>query len=271
VRLKRLDRLRSSLYSRVRNVTGLRAGSSAIVFAPHQDDETLACGGTIILKGQVGSRVECVFMTDGSTSHSLFMCPEALRRQRQAEARAAAGTLGLPSQSLRFLDFPDGRLNEYEGTAVTEVVAILKSIRPDEVFVPHRADGTPDHEATWRIVTEATRRAQLSVHVFEYPVWFWNQWPWVSWNLACDREAFKAAAKVLKASLGLAAFRHFRTGFLVSEVLPRKRRALEQYVSQMTPLTPGVKWPTLSEVSSGEFLNCFFQEYEIFRHWRLGP
>jgi hypothetical protein len=27
-----------------------RAKTSAIVFAPHQDDETLGCGGTVILK-----------------------------------------------------------------------------------------------------------------------------------------------------------------------------------------------------------------------------
>jgi hypothetical protein len=29
----------------------------------------------------------------------------------------------------------------------------LNSSRPDEVFIPYRADGTPDHEATYGIVT----------------------------------------------------------------------------------------------------------------------
>jgi LmbE family N-acetylglucosaminyl deacetylase len=269
MRLGHLDRLRRSLYARVHDRTSLQASSSAIVFAPHQDDETLGCGGTIIRKAQAGSRVECVFMTDGSGSHKRLMGAEELRRQRQAEARAALETLGLPSQSARFLDFPDGRLAEHHGPAVKEVVALLKNTRPEEVFVPYRADVHPDHEATWRIVIEAIHHAQLSVQVFEYPVWFWNQWPWVSWKVRCNRAAVKSAGKSLKASL--AAFRDFRTGFLVSGLLPQKRMALDQYLSQMTPFLPGVKWHTLSNVSGGVFLSYFFQDYEIFHCWRPSP
>ncbi len=40
-----------------------------IVFAPHQDDETLGCGALIAHKRNDGQPVHVVFLTDGSCSH----------------------------------------------------------------------------------------------------------------------------------------------------------------------------------------------------------
>jgi hypothetical protein len=48
-------------------------GKPAIIFAPHQDDETLGCGGTIIRKKQAGANLQIVFMTDGCRSHAHLM------------------------------------------------------------------------------------------------------------------------------------------------------------------------------------------------------
>src|SRR5687768_6580034 len=38
-------------------------GRSAMVFAPHPDDETLGCGGTILQKRRAGASMRIVFMT----------------------------------------------------------------------------------------------------------------------------------------------------------------------------------------------------------------
>ncbi len=84
--------------------------SSAVVFAPHPDDETLGCGGMILQKNQVGARVRIVFMTDGSQSHARFLAPAELARLRQEEARAAGKALGVDEDDLFFLGFPDGEL-----------------------------------------------------------------------------------------------------------------------------------------------------------------
>jgi hypothetical protein len=53
------------LYSRamLRNTRELGEndlGRSSIIFSPHQDDETLGCGGTIIRKKRVGADVKIV-------------------------------------------------------------------------------------------------------------------------------------------------------------------------------------------------------------------
>jgi hypothetical protein len=69
--------------------------------------------------------------------------------------------------------------------------------------------------------------------------------------------------------LGLRRFGEFRTGVFVGDVLDRKMQALAQHRSQMTVLVPGTDWPTLADISAGEFLRCFFQDYEVFRCWNF--
>ena len=270
-KVRSLTRLRRSLFAGLRNETGRHRHSSAVVFAPHQDDECLGCGGTIILKRDAGSQVKIVFMTDGSTSHRRFMSEDELRQLRNDEAVRAAEKLGLGPADVQFLNFPDGRLSSCHETAVARVLAILKQHRPDEVFVPYRADGTTDHEATYRIVVEATQKSGLALRVCEYPIWLWNQWPWVPMPFGVSRETVKHLRRILQSGFGRIVFKEFRSGVFVGDVLQRKRQALAQHRSQMTVMIDGVEWPTLSDVSNGEFLNCFFQEFEVFRCWNNHP
>jgi len=63
--------------------------------------------------------------------------------------------------------------------------------------------------------------------------------------------------------LGL--IKNFRCSVPIREVLERKRLALRQHESQMIRLLPNVQWPILNDVSNGEFLQCFFQDSEVFR------
>jgi hypothetical protein len=51
--------------------------------------------------------------------------------------------------------------------------------------------------------------------------------------------------------------------------LELKRTALAQHKSQMTQLIPNSNWLTLADVSNGEFLACFFQDYEFFRQYTI--
>lgn len=267
MQLKPWAQLRRSLYARLRieSPCSPEPDKPAIVFAPHQDDETLGCGGTIILKRKAATPVKLVFMTDGSTSHRRFMSEDELTRLRNREALAAARILGVASEDVHFLGFADGKLDRCHNSAVAAVLAILRRHRPKEVFVPYEADGTPDHEATYRIVSEAVQRSDLVLRFCEYPVWFWNQWPWVTWQVGLDRETAKTFWRMLQTGFGRALFTKFRAGVFVGGALQQKRQALAQHRSQMTVLKPGAAWPTLADVSNGEFLELFFEDFELFR------
>ena len=259
--------LRQRLYAGLKTGMTESAARSAVVFAPHQDDETLGCGGTIIARREAGVPVHIVFMTDGTTSHRRFVKQEELRRIRAEEAIRAAGILGVDAPNVCFLDYPDGQLRDWHDSAVRRVMEVLAEAVPEEVFIPYRNDGTPDHESTYRIVIEALESQQRAVHVYEYPVWFWNQWPWVPLQLNLNRDSLKKISHVVRSGCGASFFTLFRDGLFVREVLDRKRRALTEHRSQMTRLVSGIEWPILSDVSEGEFLDCFFQDFEVFHRW----
>ena len=257
--------LRQRLNARVRDETGPRSRASAIVFAPHPDDEVLGCGGTILIKRRAGTPVACAFMTDGSTSHRQFMPAENLRHVRMTEAVDATGLLGIPREDVHFLEFDDSRLGSFRTVAIERVVALLRRYRPAEVYVPFRKDGVADHEDTYAIVLEASRQSGLALEVCEYPVWAWNSWPWVSMRVAPDREFLRAFLDATRSGAGWRLMRLFEVGICIRDVKDAKRKVLDCYSSQMVA-PPGMQgWPTLGDVSNGDFLECFFGDFEVFR------
>jgi LmbE family N-acetylglucosaminyl deacetylase len=238
---------------------------TAVVFAPHQDDEILGCGGTVLLKRKAGAEVKVVFLTDGRTSHSHFIPAGELVQMREQEAVNACLSLGLAETDIHFLRFPDSELANFHGEAVQRVSEILCQHRPAEVYLPYFADPQPDHIATNQIVMQSLRSSQLHGTVFEFPVWYWFHWPWISAVQKAGFQKKRLLKNTLKAYLGLKILNEFRCSQNIQSVLAEKRDALDQHKSQMSEIIPGVGWPTLPGVAGGDWLDCFFQPKEIFR------
>ncbi len=247
-----------------RECRGPELARPAMVFAPHPDDETLGCGGTILRKRAAGADVRLVFMTDGAQSHPELMAPDQMRALRAEEAVGAARALGVVREHVHLLGFPDGRLAEHREEGGRRVADLLRRVRPDEVYVPYHQDGPPDHLATTDIVQAALRAAGRPATVCEYPIWFWYHWPWT--RLEGGKRALLHGA-----AAGLGRFRvllrDFRWYVPVGDLLERKRAALAEHRSQMQRLVPDPGWVTLGDIAGGDFLACFFREREIFyRH-----
>lgn len=223
----------------------------------------------MLLKRRAGAAVACVFMTDGSTSHRAFIAEEELRALRRSEAQEATASLGLAPEDVHFLDLPDGRLRGSLAGAVSLAGNLIDRYRPDEVYVPLREDGIADHEATYSAVVRACGASDLQCEICEYPVWAWNQWPWVSLRLDLSRDTLQRLVQVARMGLGRRLVRACTMGMDVRGVQKEKRQILATYRSQMTALQAGAGWPTLQDVSEGEFLACFFQDYEVFRCSRV--
>ncbi len=239
---------------------------SAIIFSPHQDDETLGCGGTIIRKKQAGADVKIVFMTDGSQSHSHIIPRQKLAEIRAKEAVAAAKKLGVKPEDILFLGIPDGSLTKNQGVATQKVVELLKRFYPEEIFIPYRHDGVPDHNATFQTVLLALKQWGWEATIYEYPIWFWNHWPWTE-GTQPNHQEFANLKQALKS--GLTLLNTFQDTIYIGDILEQKRAALNQHQSQVTRLIPHPRWLTLGDVSQGEFLNCFFQNYERFHRYQF--
>ena len=78
-------------------------GKSMLVVAPHQDDETIGCGGALALQVRSGNAAAIVMVQDGADGHEeLGITRQALTEMRNEESRRAAAVLSL--EPPRFLN-----------------------------------------------------------------------------------------------------------------------------------------------------------------------
>ena len=189
----------------------ITANDTVLVVAPHPDDESLCCGGLIHTARSAGARVAIVWITNGDGFKwdaivvERKLRPRAgayleLARQREAEARNAGALLGVESDSLMFLGYPDRGVMRlmldyyhpdtpwrskftganavvyedaldpgaaYRGNnLVKDFTAVLDRVKPTLVLAPSPQDTHPDHRGTgllvWRTMT--ARGEQDRVH-----------------------------------------------------------------------------------------------------------
>jgi LmbE family N-acetylglucosaminyl deacetylase len=198
-----------------------------MVFSPHPDDETLAAGGLIQRVLSLGGAVKVVFMTSGDGF------PEGVEKEngiarptaqdyrnygktRKKEARQALRILGMKSQDIVFLNFPDGGLRnllrehwfdrfphfrspytledrpppddtvlqnvEFNGEDVKrEIEQLLVDSRSNLIVVADYRDRRSDHCSTYFFVTASLKQFRekhltLDPYVFTYLIHF-RQWP----------------------------------------------------------------------------------------------
>lgn len=147
-----------------------------IVFAPHPDDETFGCGGTIAKRVREGYDVLVVVLTDGRHAFSEVLgiysepTPEELRKIRKEEVKRAVKILGVREENLFFLDFEDGTLEKNDEKAEEKVMEILSKNPPVEVYFPYEKDCHPDHRATNRIVKNSIKKLGLSTMRYKYSI-----------------------------------------------------------------------------------------------------
>lgn len=138
------------------------AGKSVVVLAPHIDDETISCGGTLRRHVLAGDSVAVIFMTDGSRSAN---APEDIVARREAEAdRAVRQILGI--ERLVFLRYRDKELARASG-AGERLEKILRELNPDVLYVPSPWDPHPDHVATADLASQAWQRDGTLIRLYE--------------------------------------------------------------------------------------------------------
>jgi LmbE family N-acetylglucosaminyl deacetylase len=226
----------------------------AMVFAPHPDDETLGCGGTILRKRDSGATVRVVFMTDGAASHPGLIPADELARLRRGEAMAATASLGVPSQDVTWLGLPDAGLAQHHAQAVAQVAALLALHHPPQIFLPFPKQEHPDHMATHAIVMQALAESGQSSWLCQYPIWFLKRWPFVK---------EQAPEPTSPPAHDFNPLGEFNLRVDLGALAERKRAAIAEHKTQMVRRDGDPAWHTLGDVSGGDFLESFF-DAEIF-------
>lgn len=193
-----------------------------LVIAPHADDEVLGCGALISEAAKERRIAAVAFLTDGAGSHP---CGTDIDRRklaalRRREAIAAIRMLGPSAPLPLFLDWPDAHPHPLQSEAFTATANRLAKICDrcgvDAIAVTRRDEPHRDHVAAFDVARETARRAVRHPRLFEYIVWA---------PRAPGRDFI--AVKTAPIALG------------------KRKRALAQHKSQMTPmLGDGFRVPT---------------------------
>lgn len=232
-----------------------------VVLAPHPDDETLGCGGTVARKRRMGVPVKVVFMTDGAASHTRFLPPSELERLRRGEAVEACARLGV--KDVHFMGLPDHKLHLNVARTAVELGRVLEDTPDWDLFVPHRHDGPADHEYTYQIAVRAISDGRNQPRLLEFPIWYWLSWPWVA------RPGRFSSRRGYRRRYGRAlrdCWRgEFNQGVTIIDELPLKMHALRAHATQMERLGDNPRWPILADVAGGGLLVALTQRREVFR------
>jgi len=182
----------------VNRFTPLRSADRIAIVAPHPDDEVLGTSGLIQQALTVGAQVKVIYLTNGDHNQAAFRRysqrqnlpannPLSLGERRRTEAVSAMQLLGLTTNDLVFLGYPDwwtlrlwqdyweeenGALynnatgstdvpysgdysyhHPYRAHCVTaDLCAVLREFKPTRVIVTHPCDTNPDHRAAANFV-----------------------------------------------------------------------------------------------------------------------
>lgn len=119
-----------------------------LVFAPHNDDETLGCGGSIAKYAEGGHEV---YVCEATSGQEIGMV-ERIKK----EALKAHEILGV--KETFFLDLPVVALKEVPAIELNlKIAQIVQRVKPDLAFIPHKGDMHTDHEMVAKAAMVALR------------------------------------------------------------------------------------------------------------------
>ena len=143
-------------------VPAFTSRSRLLLFAPHPDDESLACSIVLQRAVRAGAMVRVVYVTDGDDNpwpqrvlERKWRLNATDRRRwgrlRRTEALKALRVLGVNGSAARVLALPDQKLTAMLmcdcQSALERFAAIIADWGPTDLLVPSISDTHPDHSA----------------------------------------------------------------------------------------------------------------------------
>lgn len=133
-----------------------------LVVLPHPDDETLGCGGTIIMHARAGTPVTYACGTLGEMGRNMgrppFATRESLPALREKELREACAILGIGD--LRLLGIRDKTTEFLDREELADrILALIRELNPSLVITYHpRFSVHPDHMALGAATVRAVEK-----------------------------------------------------------------------------------------------------------------
>ena len=126
---------------------------TVLIVAPHPDDETFGCGGTLLRHKSEGDAVHWLIVTRMDVSIG-YSAEQIAHREQQLQRVTEAYGFDTVSK----LDFVSTRLDELPmGDIVRSVSSVVKKVSPDIVYLPYPGDVHTDHRVVFDAVVSCTK------------------------------------------------------------------------------------------------------------------
>lgn len=134
------------------------AKKNVIVIAPHPDDETLGCGGTLLKHKANGDNVACVFVTNIFENQG-FSTTKIQERQLEIEQVANMYCF----DNVYKLDYPTATLDSTSLLKlIPDISKVFEAFEPNIVYIPNYSDIHSDHRIIFGAAIACTKS-------FRYP------------------------------------------------------------------------------------------------------
>lgn len=119
-----------------------------LVVAPHPDDETLGCGGSLLRYRKNGDRTYWMIVTNMQVGHEWS---KVTVQKRQEEIRQVSKMYGF--EKVFKLDLPTTKLDSIPyGKLIVKISDVIKKVEPSIVYLPNCNDIHTDHKMTFNAV-----------------------------------------------------------------------------------------------------------------------
>lgn len=127
--------------------------SDILVVAPHPDDETFGCGGTLLKACNAGVRTHWLILTE-MTEAAGYSAERIATREREIDAVSKA----FGFQSVYRLGYETAALDVVPvGEIVKKISGIVAEVQPSDVYLPFPGDAHTDHKISFDAALSCTK------------------------------------------------------------------------------------------------------------------
>lgn len=124
-----------------------------LVIAPHPDDETLGCGGTLLRHKKLGDEINWLIVTSATEKTDL---PDYDVQYKSIEINKVAEIYGF--KFFQNLCLPTTRLDVLPlADIITDISNVFKELFPEIIYLPYRGDIHSDHRVVFDAVASCTK------------------------------------------------------------------------------------------------------------------
>ena len=155
--------------------------SNILIFSPHQDDDIIGCGGTILNSVKDNKNIQGVYVMDGVSPKFKGEERTELIQIRNLEAIEVWKTIN--DNEPIFLGVPTRSDTTDTDYYIDLIKSILLNFKPDCIFVPYPLESPLDHRRTTFLIWESMRQIP-GLNVNE--IWSYQVNTMISPNVAVD-------------------------------------------------------------------------------------